>query len=275
MSESKEPKWLYNFSINKKVEVERTFEEEVNGEKVKVTRKVKEEQPVTFALKRPTRRLYEGGDLFYGVQLAEGIRAGLLTKALLLKRYRNDGGALSDTDSAYFESLRNQLQTLENEHQRLLMNIEKLSETDKEAKINDIVKQKNKLIDNLQVFETVNQALFAHTAETKAQFKLNNWWIIHLAYWDKAGGENFEEFFPGETYEEKMAVWDSLDENRDSFVLEALARFSFLVGLWNAGARSIEDFANGEKEYASLVNKSTPPATPEEPQPAPVTSVSE
>lgn len=273
MSEHKQEKWLYTFSIDKEVEVEKQEEQVVNGETVKVTRKVKEKKPVLFALKRPTRRMYEDADLFYGVKLSEGIRAGLLTKALLLKRYRNDGGALSDADAAYFQELALKLNQLEEEHQRIFINLNKEPEDIRLAKLDDILKQKMKTVQALQTLEAVNQALFAHTAETKAQLQLTNWWIVHLAHWDKDTNNTFTEFFPGKTFEERMAQWDTFDEQSQPFVIEALARFSLLIGLWTAGAQTKEDFEQGEKDFGSIAEKAVEDIKKEakETTPAPTT----
>lgn len=259
MSEHKIEKWLYTFTINKEIEKDVVEDSVINGEKVKITKKVKENVPVRFALKRPNRRLYEQADMFYGVKLSEGIRAGLLTKALLLKRYRNDGGALSDADAKYFYELSSKLAALEEEHQRALINVDKNSDSEKIKKIDIIIQQKMDILKSLQTLESVNQALFAHTAETKAQVALNNWWIIYLSYrekeGEKEGEEEFAEFFPGTSYEEKMNQWDIFEETRESYIVEALARFSLLIGLWNAGAQSKEEFEQGEKDYGSITEE--------------------
>jgi hypothetical protein len=247
MSEHKQEKWLYSFIIPKEVEVEKQVEETLNNEQVKVTRKVKEKQNVKFALKRPNRRLYERADLFYGVQLADGIRAGLLTKALLLKRYRNDGGALSEGDTAQFHALGQQLAVLEENHQRYIANFEKLPQEENEKRIKEVFQKKRDVLQELQAFESINRALFAHTAETKADVQQTNWWTTNLAYWDKAGDGNFVEFFEGETFEDRMKKWDEFYDSGDPFLLEILARFSIIIGLWNAGATTQDEFEDGQK----------------------------
>lgn len=250
-------KWLYIFSVNKETEVEETTEQEVNGEKVKITKKVKKQLPINFALKRPNRSLMEQADMFYGVKLSEGIRAGLLTRALLLKRYRNDGGALSDADSQYFYELTSRLSSLEEDHQRIMINMDKLPEGEKDKKLSDVVKQKMEVLQSLQSLESLNQALFAHTAEAKAQVQLNNWWIVNLAYWDKEGKGEFIEFFQGNSFDKKMNQWDSFEENPESYIVEALTKFALLIGLWNAGAKSKEEFQQGEKDYGTLADETT------------------
>jgi len=255
MGENKINKWLYTFVIDKETEVEKSEEQKLNGETVKITKKVKEFQPVKFALRRPNRKMYESSDMFYGVRLSEGIKAGLLTRALLLKRYRNDGGALSDPDTQYFNELGSTLAALEDEQQRLNINIEKRTDEEKKKRLDEIIEKKIGVIQSLQALENVNQALFAHTAETKAQTQLNNWWVVNMAYWDVNNSGEYAEFFSGAGFEEKMQAWDDYDENQDSFIVSVLTRFSLLVGLWNAGATTPEEFRQGEKDYGVQAEK--------------------
>ncbi len=253
MSEHKQEKWLYTFGITQEKEVEKTLEETIDGQVVKVTRKTKEQIRVPFALKKPNRRLYERADLFYGVQLAEGIRAGLLTKALLLKRYRADGGALSENDALYFDGLSKEYALLENEHQRRLANLDKVPEEENQTRIKETYEKKSKILEQLQAFETINRALFAHTAETKADIQLSNWWTVFLAYWDENSDGNFKEFFPGDTFDEKMKHWDVLYEKDERFFLEALARFALTVSFWNAGAQSQNEFEEADKQQFPVI----------------------
>ena len=66
------------------------------------SKKVKKEVPYKFFLRRPTRTMTDEAELYYGVKLAEGIKAGLLTKALLEKRFENDGGTRSDDENEQY-----------------------------------------------------------------------------------------------------------------------------------------------------------------------------
>ena len=52
-------------------------------------------EEVEIFLKRPSRKLFDECNLFYSVKISEGVKAGLLTRAMINKRYKNDGGGLS------------------------------------------------------------------------------------------------------------------------------------------------------------------------------------
>ena len=75
------------------------------GEEVTTTKTVKKSVDKHYVVKKPSRALYDEAELFYGVKLSEGIKAGLLTRALLAKRFNNDGGILSDGERDKFAGL--------------------------------------------------------------------------------------------------------------------------------------------------------------------------
>ena len=60
------------------------------GETVTTEREVVTRKAFQFAIRMPNRKGYDDADLFYSVKLSEGIKAGLLTRPLLEKRYEND-----------------------------------------------------------------------------------------------------------------------------------------------------------------------------------------
>ena len=59
-------------------------------------------------------------ELYYGVRLAEGIRAGLLTRALLEKRFENDGGTRSDDENKEYKEIIEKLQQFHKEQSKIL-----------------------------------------------------------------------------------------------------------------------------------------------------------
>jgi hypothetical protein len=92
-------KWLHEFAVNDEKETEQIESSiDAQGNEVKTTKKVKKIVPVKFKIQKPTRKLFDEAELFYGIKLSEGIKAGLLTKALLAKRYQNDCGAMSEPE---------------------------------------------------------------------------------------------------------------------------------------------------------------------------------
>ena len=103
-------KRIYEFTVNKEEEVsEDTVETKKDGTEVTTSKKVQKEVPHKFFLRRPTRAMTDEAELYYGVKLAEGIKAGLLTRALLEKRFENDGGTRSDQENSEYKKIVDQL----------------------------------------------------------------------------------------------------------------------------------------------------------------------
>ena len=90
-------KKLFEFVISKEEVVKETeTTKNDKGEEVTTSKEVKKSVDKELFLRKPTRKLFDEAELFYGVELSKGIKAGLLTRALLQKRFSNDGGTLGE-----------------------------------------------------------------------------------------------------------------------------------------------------------------------------------
>jgi hypothetical protein len=167
-------KWLYTFQVNRDVEVEETTAKKNDkGEEIKETKTIKKTRPVKVKIRKPSRRMFDDGELYYGVKLSEGIKAGLLTRAQLAKRYEDDGGSLSDSDKERYSEVYLALFEKENQLQRYQLNLEKMSDEEKKDKISSLLIEMSDLRRELQEFEASQSALFDQTAENRAK-KQNN-----------------------------------------------------------------------------------------------------
>ena len=99
-------KRLFQFTLQQKekVKVEEKSTDK-NGAEITTTKDVDKDVDRYIILKKPNRRLFDDAELFYGVCLSQGIKAGLLTRALLSKRFSNDGGVMSDSDKEEYADL--------------------------------------------------------------------------------------------------------------------------------------------------------------------------
>tara|TARA_Y100001938_G_scaffold19845_1_gene24897 strand:+ start:6238 stop:7272 length:1035 start_codon:yes stop_codon:yes gene_type:complete len=271
--------WLHTFSVNRDVDYtyEVTEKSKRNGKDIKVKKTEQKSRPVLVRLKKPGRKLFDEGELYYGVKLSEGIKAGLLTRALLAKRYQNDGGSMSEPEKERYSELYLKLFEKENELQRLQVNLEKISDDEKKDKITDLLIEMSDLRRDLQDFETSQSALFDQTAETRAKNKTIMWWILQLAQVEKKSEDDkdyywyhkekeaktdeekeavakekenleFVDLFPQETLEEKMDAYDSMEDSGDEFYQEALRKLAYFTSYWYSGqADSKEDFQRVEE----------------------------
>jgi hypothetical protein len=298
----KNKNWLHTFSVNKDVDYtyEVTEKSKRNGKDIKVKKTEQKSRPVLIRLKKPGRKLFDEGELYYGVKLSEGIKAGLLTRALLAKRYQNDGGSMSEPEKERYSELYLKLFEKENELQRLQVNLEKISDEEKKDKVTDLLIEMSDLRRDLQDFETSQSALFDQTAETRAKNKTIMWWILQLAqvekkndddkdyYWYHKEAEaktdeekeavakekenlEFLDLFPQETLEEKMDAYDSMEDSNDEFYQEALRKLAYFTSYWYSGQadseedfQRVEEFLNTEESAANLGETETPDEQPED-----------
>ena len=246
-------KWLYTFTVNK---TEETVTEEKSkndkGEEITTKKKETKEIEVPLKLKKPNRRLYDEADLFYGVKLSEGIKAGLLTKTLLAKRYENDGGPMSDPEKEEYAAIYMQLYDQENLVQKIQLNLEKMPEEERREKLKDAIVEMSGLKQKLHQFEMSQQSLFDQTAEVRARNQTIMWWVLNLSHIEEEG--KIREFFQGKDYEEKLEHYDELEETENPFWSEAIRKFIYFVSFWESGQITSEtDFEGAEKVFNQTI----------------------
>ena len=157
-------KELYAFTIDDEREVEKTHtrKNKKTGEETTVTKKVKETVPIQVRLKRPSRRELEDAELEYSVEMSRCVKRGILTKAMLYKKYSDTGGMWSEDDAKDYGKLYKEIFDIQNEYARL-ETVDKKTEKQKK-KIEDLKEQlasaRRKIVDA----ESAMQSLFDHTA---------------------------------------------------------------------------------------------------------------
>ena len=165
-------KRLHSFTVTKEVEILKKEESENDkGEKVITEKTEVEEKPQYFFIRKPTRALYDEAELFYAVKMSEGIKAGLLTKALLAKRYENDGGPLSEGEIERYGNLYVDFYQRQTEYFEILDKAENdRTEVEKEklVELEDVLKGTRQI---LTQFELEQQNLYEQTAEVRARNK--------------------------------------------------------------------------------------------------------
>jgi len=233
-------KKIYEFTIDKEEEIDKIETKIQDGKELKVITKVKEKVPRKFFIKKPTRVLFEEAELFYAVKLSEGIKAGLLTRSLLAKRYSNDGGALSDQEKEQYASFYLKLFEKQNEFQRLSVKDKNERSKEEQEYFEKITAEMIKLRTDLQDFEIAQASLFDQTAENRARNKTILWWILNLSYMlDKDGKENL--IFGDGPFEEKLALYDGFEESTDDWMKGVIKKFAFYISFWYMGRASTQE----------------------------------
>ena len=86
-------KIIYDFEVFLEKEVEETETKQVKNketgdtEEVSTKKKVKKEIPYSVLIYEPSRRQVEEADMEFSVEMSKCIKRGILTKAMLAKKY--------------------------------------------------------------------------------------------------------------------------------------------------------------------------------------------
>ena len=211
-------KWLYKFTINRETETEKkTKSTNDEGKEIEIIEKVKEKSPVEFSIQKPYRKLYDNAELFYGVKMSEGIKAGLLTRNLLAKRYEDDGGAFSETEKERYSELYLAIYNKEEEYQRLQLNLDNKSQELKDKLAQDLLYELSDLRRELADIENAQSNIFDQTAENRAKNQTIMWWVLRLSHWKEHSHNNPTSFFGEGDYDAKLEQYDVYEENDDDF----------------------------------------------------------
>ena len=235
-------KKLFEFTIPKII-VEKVTEESTNdkGEKTTTEKEVTKTENNIVVLKKPNRGLYDEAELFYGVKLAEGIKAGLLTRALLAKRFSNDGGVMSETDKEQYADLYIRLFEVQNNIERASLTPEADRTEEEKEQLVDWIRESAVAREEIQDFEISQASLFDQTAENRARTKTILWWVLNLAHFKK--GQEHTPIYEGETFEQKLSSYDKLEDDENVFWEELSRKLIYYVSFWYVGkAQTQEDF---------------------------------
>jgi hypothetical protein len=237
-------KTMFEFDIYHEKEIDKVeVSTNEKGEEVKVTSKVKTTVPIKLAIKKPTRSLFDEAELFYGVRLSEGIKAGLLTRALLAKRFNNDGGVLSEEEQKEYNDLYNDFLNSQVDFQKLSLKQESLRTEEEKNELAKIIQKMTETREMIQKYEMAQANLFEQTAENRARNKTIMWWVLQLSLIE-GEDKKLKELFEEGTYEDKLKKYDEIEESELGLEKIALQKLLYLISFWYIGrAASQEEFS--------------------------------
>tara|TARA_R110002020_G_scaffold153626_3_gene333079 strand:+ start:427 stop:1209 length:783 start_codon:yes stop_codon:yes gene_type:complete len=240
-------KRIYEFTVNKEEVVkEESVEKKKDGTEVTTSKDVKKEVPYNFFLRRPTRAMTDEAELYYGVRLAEGIKAGLLTRALLEKRFENDGGTRSDDENTQYQETLTELQKFHKEQSKILEVSDKKRTPAQKKRLKEIEEKMKPARRTLRDLQLMEDSLYEETAESRARNKVILWWMLNLSHQEKEGKDI--PFFGEGTFEEKLERYDEIDEGEDIFELIVARKIAYYVSFWFVGR------PNSKKEFQEMID---------------------
>ena len=229
-----EKKVIYEFDVAKEEEVEeestrnKKNKETGETEKVTTTKTVTKEVPYKIKIYEPSRRQVEEADMEFSIEMSKCIKRGILTKAMLAKKYSDSGGLLTEDDSKDLIRLYKELAETQADLGKLIAKKKKTqAEKDKEGELTEIFAGLRKRIVDL---ETTYQNVFNHTADTKAQNRTIVWYMLNLSAVEGPDGE--EPLFPGSTAEEVENSYYAKDEEGDEIYELSREKLMTFVSFW-------------------------------------------
>ena len=225
-------KELYSFDLDEEKEIEKTHtrKNKKTGEETTVTKKVTEKVPIKVRLKRPSRRELEDAELEYSVEMSRCVKRGILTKAMLYKKYSDTGGVWSEEDAKDYGRLYKEIFDIQNEYARL-ETVDKKTDKQKER----VEKIKEHLADTRRKIveaESAMQSLFDHTADTKAQNRLLLWYTLMLTHIQTEDDENPNPYFEGEDFEQKIEDYYLKEDKSSDFYNEVVKKVTTVLAFW-------------------------------------------
>jgi len=225
-------KELYSFVVDKEIEKEEvtTKVDKKTKEEITVKKKVKTKVPVTIKLKRPSRRELEEAELEFSVEMSKCVKKGILTKAMLAKKYSDTGGLMSEDDAKSLVDSYKKVFDIQNEYSRLEI-IQNKTEKQKE-RVEEITSELAEVRRQIVEFESNYQSLFDHTADVKAQNRLILWYVIMLTYIQEEDEETPKPYFGSGDFEEKLEEYYKREESEDNLYFLITKKAATVLAFW-------------------------------------------
>jgi len=240
-------KEIYSFNVD----IEKDVTEQVTKKrKNKKTGKMEEYSveetskkpvPVKIILKEPNRKDLEEADIEYSIEMSKCIKRGILTKAMLAKKYSDTGGLLTEEDAQTLTRRYSELGDLQNKYTRL--NSKPKKEKSDEKKISDLLGEMASKRRDIVDMETSYSSLFNHTADSKAQSKVILWYLVNLSYYQENESDDILPFFNAEEAVDKIDQYYDIDENGHEIFDIVKDKLSAILSFWYFSANATkEDF---------------------------------
>lgn len=223
---------IFTFQLNKEIEVEEPqLSKNDKGEDVKTLVKTKKQEPHNYFLARPNRSIAEGAELFYQKIFWMCQKEGILPMSQLSKRLSDDGGILNKEEIEWREKSFNKFLELQSEQKTLNEKKDKTEEDNK--KLDELMTEIVTIYSDIQEFEQSKSGnLIQNTAESVAKNRQTLYWALFLSQED-LGDNKTKPVFGNGTYEERLAVYDKIEEEDDRYMNQLVQRLFLSTSLWN------------------------------------------
>ena len=242
-------KELYSFVLNKVVEKEESVasKDKKTGENITVTKKVKTKEPVTIRIKKPSRKELEEAEFEFSVEMSKCVKRGILTKAMLAKKYSDTGGLMSEDDAKILVDSYKKVFDLQNEYSRL--EIVQTKNAKQKARVDEITTELAEVRRQIVEFESNYQSLFDHTADVKAQNRLILWYVLMLTHIQNEDDNEPTPFFGEGDFENRLTEYYRREEEEDEFYFLVTKKAATILAFW------FFNQASDKKSFDELVKR--------------------
>ena len=170
---------------------------------------------------------------------------GLLTRSMLAKQHVDLGGTLNDDEKQRYSQLYVKLYEKQMIVQRLGVLAEEEMTNDQRERLENAISELGVIRKELTDFETVQAAMFEHTADIKARNKTITWYLLQLAQYQVGDDDDapLVPMFAGEEFEDKYTSYQQKDEDEDEIYMKSIDRLSSIATIWYmSGVQKQEDF---------------------------------
>ena len=246
-------KIIYNFKVTVEREIEESTTSKVKnketGETEEITKTKKVKKPVSndVTIYTPSRRQVEEADMEFSIEMSKCIKKGILTKAMLAKKYSDSGGLLSEDDSSKLVRSYSELSEIQSSLAKLMS--KKDASSEEKDSIKQLTEEFARIRRAIVDLETTYQAVFNHTADTKAQNKTILWYLVNLTFYKGADGIE-RPLFNGEDYDEKLDSYYEKDESGEDAMYDlAKEKLMAFISFWYFSQNTTdEDFKKLEED---------------------------
>lgn len=102
-------KYLHTFNVPRIEEVEVVEKRMEDGQEIKITKKEKKVVERKYGLLAPKRSKLEEGEMYYAARVSENIKNGILPTSILIRKFDEQGGFLSDSELKYQNAMREEI----------------------------------------------------------------------------------------------------------------------------------------------------------------------
>jgi len=200
-------KELYSFDVKREVEEQVPYTRKGKNGPIESTKKVKKTIKNKVFLRKPTGSDVENAEFFYGQKYNEFINAGFLTRAMLGKRMGDLGGMHDKTTEEELE-----IAIMENIEASRTIEFYEGSKTLTDAQKEKLVEAKKTFAGtrrNIHNYESSLREQFNQTADSKAEQKLIEWFVLNFSFYEDSVDDKKQSFplFEGEGYKEKRLYY--------------------------------------------------------------------